>query len=795
MKNKTNTIKNKIRKFLQKNKNKYLLFFSLAFSGIFLVARYSRALFGSTEEFFSQAIAFIVQIQFYISAVMLELSGAVLDMVLGSALEVQNLRAVELGWSLARDTVNMFFVIFLLIIAFATILRIESYHYKQLLPKLVISVLLVNFSRTICSALIEFSNVLTSAFLNFGGGASSAEAIAALMGLQDIYQLDESFDLERITDFSMLISFMLAAMIVTAMAWIFAGLAGMLLLRTVVLLVLIVISPLAFGMNILPLTQSYFKRWWDEFIKYLFYAPIAAFCLYLAAVVVSEAKGVGSGGYGLGRVINSGGNSGGNTENILPGAFTNADFMWEFGLAMGLLGLSILMIKEGGGMGAQIAMNGAKKGAFGAYGLAGKGLKRAAKFGRYKAGGEGWKRAADKQWQKKNYIRGGLMKAMNLGAKATRLPAAWKAQAEKDYARSDAKQVGWARDRINALADKPFLRSFMKGDRVGYESQNFMAQVDEERGNLKNENPNKEPGFLMQELKKATNTPGEEARAMACMQDLVGNRNRNEIASLEAKDEEFAKIMLGAENMELRGHDGPEAMHKRLTRMFGEEEGGWQMMKLCEQAKGAGDWSWAQYMKVDPATGKAVVNDKAIEEYAGEFQKRDADTRARTFRGGFARGTKYNPETGEEEVDGAHLGYAKYIRDVGWGGQDASRLERNMGADAKAKLMHPKVFNDIAIEIENQLNESSGAKGADGEIHDYSGRRELAINNLKAYEKVASSIGWNVNKDVEKRLKSLLSKGGVNPSDSKKEKSKSGKGGAQSARDRILGVENAPVND
>ena len=45
--------------------------------------------------------------------------------------------AVTIGWPMVRDVSNMFFVVFLLIIAFSTILNISSYQYKNTLAKFI----------------------------------------------------------------------------------------------------------------------------------------------------------------------------------------------------------------------------------------------------------------------------------------------------------------------------------------------------------------------------------------------------------------------------------------------------------------------------------------------------------------------------------------------------------------------------------------------------------------------------------------------------------------------------------
>src|SRR5574344_497235 len=49
-----------------------------------------------------------------------------------------NAPAVVSGWKIVRDICNMFFVVIMLIIAFATILRVKDYTYEKLLPKLII---------------------------------------------------------------------------------------------------------------------------------------------------------------------------------------------------------------------------------------------------------------------------------------------------------------------------------------------------------------------------------------------------------------------------------------------------------------------------------------------------------------------------------------------------------------------------------------------------------------------------------------------------------------------------------
>ena len=71
-----------------------------------------------------------------------------------------NAAAVVKGWAIVRDLCNMFFILILLVIAFATILRVEGYDIKKMVPKLIIMAILINFSKTICGLIIDAADLV-----------------------------------------------------------------------------------------------------------------------------------------------------------------------------------------------------------------------------------------------------------------------------------------------------------------------------------------------------------------------------------------------------------------------------------------------------------------------------------------------------------------------------------------------------------------------------------------------------------------------------------------------------------
>ncbi|MEW6407549.1 MAG: hypothetical protein AB1465_02555 [Patescibacteria group bacterium] len=342
-----------------------LVFILIAFVG-FSFPLLSSAAVGIDDAIFI-VLGWILALFLVFLQLLLYLAGMILDLVLSHALQVQETDMVTYGWALARDVANMFFIIFLLVIAFATIFRIEAYQYKALLPKLILGILLVNFSRTIATIFIEFSNLLTAAFLNFDkAGKISSSALLALMGVSDIFDIPKQMGINIwVThDFAMVVSLAGIVFIVGILVVAIAGFAGMLVTRTINLLVLIVFSPLAFALGILPVTKKVFDEWWENFLKYILYCPLAAFALYLAMKVGSQMNvgkpvGLGSGLQGKASEATA--------EAAMKsiGSFgfaSSAEGFYGFCLVVGLLLFSIVTIQKIGGVLAGFMIGAAKGG-------------------------------------------------------------------------------------------------------------------------------------------------------------------------------------------------------------------------------------------------------------------------------------------------------------------------------------------------------------------------------------------------------------------------------------------------
>ena len=191
---------------------------------------------------------------------------------------------VKEGWKIVRDLCNMFFILILLVIAFATILRIESYNMKRWLPKLLIMAVLINFSRMICGLIIDFAQVIMLTFINGLGGLAQNNLINLFQVKEYLkFETSATEDVKTLTAVGTILAGLIALVITTVIV---AVLLGILLIRIILLWTYTILSPLAFLLSAFPAGQRYASQWWSEFSKQVIVGPVLAFFLWLALATI-----------------------------------------------------------------------------------------------------------------------------------------------------------------------------------------------------------------------------------------------------------------------------------------------------------------------------------------------------------------------------------------------------------------------------------------------------------------------------------------------------------------------------
>ena len=210
------------------------------------------------------------------------LTHLVVDPLDDGAVEGTAERAVFDIWNSFRIIANVLFVIVFLVAIFGQGLAgfqfFSAYDFRKILPRLVIGIIGIQISWYIVGFMVDVFNII--------GAGTRGLILAPVDGLQSL-----DFDFGAVADF---VSVLLAG----AAVWVASftlSISGVLLLipslllpiaialimalvvilfRKMLIFVLIVVSPIAFVLGILPNTQVFLKQWWEFFWKALFMYPI-----------------------------------------------------------------------------------------------------------------------------------------------------------------------------------------------------------------------------------------------------------------------------------------------------------------------------------------------------------------------------------------------------------------------------------------------------------------------------------------------------------------------------------------
>ncbi len=183
------------------------------------------------------------------------------------------------AWAMMRTFANVAFVIAFIIIIFSQItsVGITNYGIKKLLPRIIIAAILVNLSYFICTIAVDLSNVLGGSlkgvFDSMKGGIS---APSINDGTGWVFLITILFGGGAIVFTGLTVMGGLALIFPAVVAALIAVVVAFLVLtvRQALIIILIVISPLAFVAFLLPNTENLFKKWKGLFTTLLLMFPI-----------------------------------------------------------------------------------------------------------------------------------------------------------------------------------------------------------------------------------------------------------------------------------------------------------------------------------------------------------------------------------------------------------------------------------------------------------------------------------------------------------------------------------------
>jgi hypothetical protein len=248
-----------------------------------------------------EAIGWIIcPVMRFMSQIVDQAYGAISTMLNTPAIDTStsDVNPMYKAWSTMRSFANIVFVIGFLVIIFSqlTSVGLTNYGIKKMLPRLIIAAILVNISYWICAIAVDISNILgmsLKSLMNTTGSSLYVDAGVADSGAGGIWDgltVGLLASTAAITVIYLGVSILLPMLIAATLAIVTVVLV--LTLRQALIIILVVISPLAFVAYLLPNTEKWFTKWRELFQVLLLMFPIIAVVFGGSALASTIISGV-----------------------------------------------------------------------------------------------------------------------------------------------------------------------------------------------------------------------------------------------------------------------------------------------------------------------------------------------------------------------------------------------------------------------------------------------------------------------------------------------------------------------
>lgn len=312
------------------------------------------------------AISVITLFFFTLSSLVLMIAGLVLNTsihltTVNASLFIQQIEAIQIGWQIFRDVINIAFIFILLYLSILIILRTANFNTNKAITNLVIAGLLINFSLPMTKVLIDASNVITYEFYRpIEEAASNASSALPPIRISDSTIVQDSLgfsgafmqslfiatffpdgqDLSEVmSEVETWIMLILGTLFILVAAFVFFAAGLLLIIRFIVLIVLLMTSPFAFLGLILPQNSTLSSKWWSALWDQLMFAPAFMILSLMSFLVINSTAFRGTG------VLSPEGKR--FSDLLILGTFGDAVIvMLNFAIVIGLLVAALVISKN-----------------------------------------------------------------------------------------------------------------------------------------------------------------------------------------------------------------------------------------------------------------------------------------------------------------------------------------------------------------------------------------------------------------------------------------------------------------
>ncbi len=231
----------------------------------------------------------------------------------GTSGYTEGMSGINIAWKVIRDLMNIAFIFLLVYEGIKIILGMSKDNGKGLIVGIILASLLINFSLFFTKVIIDASNIATIGFYNSIlagssngavtlGGKSTNEGVSVYLNsgisasfmsalhINDFWDANTSWDTFAKNgggNVGIIILGLAGSALFTVLSFVFFAITIMFVIRYVVLIILLVLSPLAFMGTAFPGMRKQSDEWWESLIGQCLFAPIYMIMTWVVLTLIS----------------------------------------------------------------------------------------------------------------------------------------------------------------------------------------------------------------------------------------------------------------------------------------------------------------------------------------------------------------------------------------------------------------------------------------------------------------------------------------------------------------------------
>ncbi|MEQ1561422.1 MAG: hypothetical protein ABL899_01710 [Nitrospira sp.] len=242
------------------------------------------------------ALGYLAFLIMKIMALLLGMAGVLLNFVIKTTVvdmagNISHMTGINVAWKVLRDLMNIAFIFLLVYEGVLMIIgQSDVGKVKNFITFLVLASLLINFSLFFTKVIIDASNVVTIGVYN--SILVTTDSADSSMGLSNSYM--SSLGLQGVMsplggftgfsqvqngpngdDYSMLVIGLMTSILFLITTFVFLAISVMFIVRYIVLIILLTLSPVAYmGMALPKIAKKYADEWWETLWGQVIFAPV-----------------------------------------------------------------------------------------------------------------------------------------------------------------------------------------------------------------------------------------------------------------------------------------------------------------------------------------------------------------------------------------------------------------------------------------------------------------------------------------------------------------------------------------